>query len=582
LLGIPLFMFSVSVFMGGVTKFPYYRLPLLCNGFYGNIKLANKPFAVVILRGGIILKQRERTAAIYCRLSRDDGNDAESNSIVTQRAMLERYAKEQGFSVYDCYIDDGWSGTNFDRPGMKQMLELVRKGDIDCVIVKDFSRFGRNYIEAGDYIEYLFPFMGVRFISVNDGYDSSKEDISAGNLNVAFMNLIHDLYAKDISEKTKTSQRLKWEKGENIAGHPIYGYSKAETNRHKLIIDKTAAAVVRQIFDMAVKGVEIKDIAKTLNDSNIPTPNKYGRIFSNCTRDWKRTNSTEFWTRSNIRRILTDERYTGKSICGKWRRIEIGNQKYTAVPESEWIVKDNAFEAIVSHDTFIKAQKNRRSISIQTVKSVSKVKKQRIIYAKIRCGSCGLALKRQPYKNPVFVCETPKYTHSPDCIKERILESKIELALFETIQRQIEVFADYERLQRDKSVLFGRKRDEISAQICDLTKSMQKHTQNRISLYDNYKDNIINRENYITERGMLTSQIDGIEKQIQILEFEFEQILLSNTKSVEIDCTKFANFKELTREMVDNLVESVIVYNGDRMEINLKYSDEFTEITTCK
>lgn len=510
--------------------------------------------------------------AIYLRLSNADEKITneydDSNSIKNQRDLLTSYIASQ-YDLCDSNIieisDDGFTGTNFERPGMKRLLELVKSGDVNCIIVKDFSRFGRNYIEAGEYIEHLFPFMGVRFISVNDGYDSQKEDISAGNINVAFMNLIHDLYAKDISLKVKTAQKTKWEKGENIIGHPIFGYVRSTTDKYKIVVDEQAAAVVRQIFDMAVKGIKIRDIAKTLNESNIPTPNKYGRDFLNCKRDWKKINSAEIWTFSKIRRIITDERYTGKSICGKSRRLEVGGSKYAAVPENEWIVKDNAFKAIVSKDTFEKAQSKKK----QTKKFRTPPKlKQRIIYAKIRCGSCGMALKRQAYITPSFICETPQYTHSPDCVHERISESKIEKIVFEVIRRQIDIFVERDRLRLSKT---DSSKNKISLKIQELQRSIQKLTRDKISLYDRYKDEKISREDYMSEREMLTLQIDGMEKQIQELNLE----LLTQEKSAEREYTKFSEATELTCEMVDSVVEGIIVYSADRIEINLKYADEF-------
>lgn len=516
--------------------------------------------------------------AIYLRLSLADENHGESDSITNQRDLLTSFVENQ-CDLCDSKVieisDDGWSGTNFDRPGMKRLLELVKSGGVNCIIVKDFSRFGRNYIEVGNYIEQVFPLMGIRFISVNDGYDSSKEAVSAGNLNVAFMNLIHDLYAKDISQKIKTAKKVKWEKGENISNYSIFGYVKSPEDRHKLVIDEKAAAIVRQIFDMAVSGVKLTEIAKTLNANGIPTPSKYRRLFLNCTQNWKRTGGIEFWSGQTIKNIISDERYTGKSIYGKYRSVEAGSKKSVIVPPNEWIIRENAFEAIISQEIFMQAQKKRRKcladISVKSNKSGEKIKKKRIIYGKIRCGGCGLALKRSNDKNAVLICETSKYTHSPDCVQGRILESKIEKALFETICRQIEVFTKYGRLRcnnAELSKLSKNEKNKILAQIQELHKSVQKLTQNKVSLYEKYKDGIINREHYMTEREMIALRIDRTEKQIQALELELEQILLPQTE-----------VKKLTSEMVDNFIESVIVYNGGRMEINFKYACLLLDIT---
>jgi len=296
--------------------------------------------------------------AIYLRLSSSDENDGDSDSIINQRGLLTDFIVNQpdlrGTKITEI-CDDGYSGTNFERPGVKRLLELVQKGEIDCIIVKDFSRFGRNYIETCDYIEQIFPCLGVRFISVNDGYDSDKADISAGNLNVAFLNLIHDLYAKDISEKIRTAQKVSWEKGVISTPSAIFGYVKSPDDRHRIIIDKPAADIVRKIFGMAADGHTDTEIARFLNADNIPTPGEYKTAAGYKNRAV--TGARKFWNSNTVRKIVTDEKYTGKAIFGKTRRKSVGSRQSFAVCKSEWITKKNAFEAIVPEDIFIRAQK---------------------------------------------------------------------------------------------------------------------------------------------------------------------------------------------------------------------------------
>lgn len=521
------------------------------------------------------------TTALYLRLSSADEKNSnkfeygDSDSIKNQRDLLTEFVKNhadlQGTEIIEI-CDDGFSGTNFERPGMKQLLELVKNGGVNCIVVKDFSRFGRNYIESGDYIEQIFPLMGVRFISVNDGYDSFTQDISAGNLNVAFMNLIHDLYSKDLSVKIKTSQRQKWEKGDNIAAHTIFGYVKSPDDKNKLIIDENAAAIVRQIFDMGIAGKRIREIVYTLNESGIPTPNRYKLDYLNCKRDWKRNNGAEFWNKSAVQRIIKDERYTGKFICGKRRNHSVGSKKQVAVSENEWVVKENAFEAIISEDTFIKVQqllKERPSVTKQA-------KKQRIIYGKIRCAECGLIMQRRPYKNPLYVCETPKFKHSPNCVQKQILESDIENVLFEMIKMQIKIFTDNKEQRKIETDTLENKRIKKSMQLQELYKTLKQFEKERILLYETYKDEKITREIYLTEREKFNVKINILENEITELKSQFEKNTIVQINPIEQEYMRFAEVIEmgevhlLTREIVDCLINSIIVYDSNKIEIELK------------
>lgn len=530
--------------------------------------------------------------ALYLRLSSADENKnfgfaernfdkveiMNSNSIKNQRDLLIAFVKNHA-DLKDSHIieicDDGFSGTDFNRPGIKKLLELVKNGGVNCIVVKDFSRFARNYIEAGDYIEQIFPFLGVRFISVNDGYDSAEQDVSAGNLNVAFMNLIHDLYSKDLSVKVKTAQRQKWEKGEIIAAYTIFGYVKSPENKHKLIIDEPAAKTVRQIFDMAVNGCKTMKIAKYLNENEVPTPNKY-KITSGYKRDYIPSNIPMFWTDKVVRKIISDERYTGIAIFGKTRRKALGSRITTDVSKNEWIVKENAFEAVISKDIFLKAQNILKRHSPNSNKS-DKSENRRLIYKAV-CGGCGRNMKRLAYKEPVFICRTPNFKNSPDCFCEMIAEKELENILFNTICRQIGIFAERENLRSENGGFSDNDWRELIAQIRNLRNSLRQFESERILLYESYKDEKISRDDYLKRRKQINAEIAGLENKIQSL--ELKQTVQTETNPAEKEYARFAGFTELTREMVDCLVSNIVVYNGGKVEVILKYYDEFNIINS--
>jgi DNA invertase Pin-like site-specific DNA recombinase len=271
------------------------------------------------------------TVALYIRLSAEDENDGESNSVKNQRDLLTAFVRREA-NLSGCtlleFCDDGFSGVNFDRPKVKEMLEKVRKGMIQCIIVKDFSRFGRNYIEVGDYLVQVFPFLDVRFISVNDSYDSDKDYNSIGGIEVALRALIYDLYSKDLSQKVKSAKMSKLKKGEFLGGYAPFGYVKEE-GKNQLLVDPEAAKIVRRMFDLAMSGIDAYKIAKILNDDMTPTKAQYKKHSKGYTTWDKRTIDIDnsFWTDTYVRKVIGDETYVGTVVSGKVRSQGVGSRR---------------------------------------------------------------------------------------------------------------------------------------------------------------------------------------------------------------------------------------------------------------
>ena len=300
---------------------------------------------------------KEYNACIYARLSRDDGDKLESDSIINQKALIRDFiSKHPEIHVVSEKTDDGYSGVNFDRPAFQEMMEDIRSGKINCVVVKDLSRFGRNYIEAGNYIERVFPFMGVRFIAINDSYDSLDRNQS-DSLIIPFKNLINDAYCKDISVKIRSQLEIKRKKGQFIGAFAVYGYLKDPEDHNKLIPDTYASEVVRAIYKWKLEGMSQGRIAEKLNLQGVLCPMEYKLSMGIKVQTNFKVRKQALWSPRSVTRILTNEIYTGALIQGKTSTPNYKVKKIVAKDEAEWIRVEDAHEAIIDRRTFDDVQR---------------------------------------------------------------------------------------------------------------------------------------------------------------------------------------------------------------------------------
>ena len=380
--------------------------------------------------------------AMYLRLSSEDGDlkdtgKAESESISNQRGLLQNFISSRSeFSGAEIseFCDDGWSGKNFERPDFLRMMEQVKQGQIHCIVVKDLSRFGRDYLVVGNYISRVFPFMGVRFIAVNDGFDSSRpQDIDS--LDTSFKTLIYDLYSRELSGKVKNAKRMRAEKGFFLSPFAPYGYVKDPEDKNRLLIDKEAAEVVRRIFAWTIDGVRPTEIAAMLNREGVPTPMLYKRA-AGCSRDrWPSIHEENFWTQGNIFKILRDERYIGKCVYGKRERDMVGNWHTVKRSRADWIVVDETHEGIVSKDDFQKVASRMKEYR-EFVPSVSEKNPLR---RKVICGTCGHAMMLSNTKNARYHCRTLHLETEFNCTSEGILQADVH----EMVVTLIRTYAAY-------------------------------------------------------------------------------------------------------------------------------------------
>lgn len=350
--------------------------------------------------------------AVYMRLSKTDETVAEeSNSISMQRILIRKYiaAHFEECEVME-YQDDGFSGTNFNRPGVQRLLEDARNEKFDCVVVKDFSRFGRDYMEVGSYLEQIFPFLGIRFVSINDHYDSGSSQGNTADLDVNFKNLLYDLYSKDLSQKVKTSLRARKEGGQYVSGNAPFGYEKAPDNRHMLVICEDEATVVRKIFSLALQGMTSSQITKKLNLENIPTPVEFKIRKGTTSR--KPKGDKFYWSSSTICSILRNPVYTGDVEYGKTEREQVGGRNVLKA-RAEWKMIRNHHAPIITREDFEEVQKSRGKSSKKKTEG-----SRHPLIGKAICGCCKRNLRIKEGLNPYFTCHNRYVTGLEGCVSQ--------------------------------------------------------------------------------------------------------------------------------------------------------------------
>ncbi|MCL2812227.1 MAG: recombinase family protein [Clostridia bacterium] len=519
-------------------------------------------------------------AGLYVRLSREDGDKEESDSIGNQRSLLQEYvAMENDIEVSDIYIDDGYSGTNFERPDFKRMMDDLKGRAINCVVVKDLSRFGRNYIEVGQYIEKIFPFMDVRFVSVNDMLDSVKNPQAMNNLIVPFKNIINDEYCRDISNKVRSSLDLKRKQGKFIGSFATYGYRKNPLDHNHLIIDEEAAAVVRDIFDWFIGGMSIIGIAKHLNMLGILNPTGYKR--SQGLR-YMRENNDLLWPDSSVRRILRNRVYTGCLIQGKNKIRSYKVQVSVAIPQEDWIIVPGTHEPIISEEIFQRAQ----SLFCRDMRAAPNSNRVYLLAGFMKCADCGRAMNRklisQPYQSYCYyICSTFKKMQKGACTKHTIRSDKVERALLETLKKQIDL-----AVEMDKLITLINENGQTNKNTARLMKVLSAKEKERaavermkLSLYPDWKNGEISKEEFQKLRIQFDAQLSEHEATIRRIQAELNQTEegVDSSNAFLSAFTKHRNLQELTREILVELVDSVQIHEGGALTIKLCFADAFAQ-----
>jgi len=521
--------------------------------------------------------------AIYLRLSEADGDlgvdgKDESNSIENQRTLLHNYidAREDLDGEIVEYVDDGYSGTNFDRPSFKRMIEDAKKGKIQVIIVKDLSRLGRDYIVAGDYIEQIFPMLQIRFIAANNGYDSGKNNNAGMGFDIAISNLINTFYSRDLSKKMKAANKIRWKNGISTSGHAPFGYVKSLEEKGKFVIDPDAAKIVRFIFERAMEGRNTSEIVHMLNENKYPTP----WVYNQTKKHWKLSEPVtaekeRLWDSSMVCRVLRKYDYTGAMVMGRKRSLTVGAKKGKLQPQSEWTVVEGIHEPIVTQEEFKLA-----NLVIRQRKPHDFVIGQNYaLKGKVRCGNCRRCLyyEATTYKE-YFVCRHGKQIgkHS-ECCKEEYPVEHIDALVWEALKKQLSTLESLGVKARDKAKE-QMKAVKISRKF--LEGEIVKLKAEKIRQYELYADGVTSKQQYLRKKTELSATLENLEQdcKAQAEEYDYQNELWESASTLSEMAKSFAGETKLSRQLVSAFIENVYIYDPKRVEIIFRHEDEVVRL----
>ena len=504
--------------------------------------------------------------ALYIRLSLED-TKYDNLSIENQKLILNEFAlsmpEAENAEIRE-FVDNGYSGTNFERPAIQELIELVRANKVDCIIAKDFSRFGRNSLETGYFIERVFPLFHTRFISLSDDFDSSRFKGDTGGMDVAFKYLISEYYSRDMSIKTKSAKYAKMERGEYQSKICPYGYRKSADGRME--IDDEAAAVVKLIFGLAACGSSAAQITRELSAREIPTPGEYKAARGNHTHDITRTGG--IWSSSTVLRILDDERYTGTYIIGKRAVMEVGGTKSRMKDRDKWYIIPDHHPAIVSKELFDKAAQSLVRFSLPNKKT-----HEYLLKGKVFCGCCDHSLSRVMQKTPYYHCRHSDADTSLRCHGMRIGITELEQLIFEVLQKQLDAVGLNEADMKSTPTRPASSQLECEQQITALQ-------ADKMRLYEQFLSGTLSMEDYKTEKAKLDDALTKTKNAHAALSAQAKEEQESHTEQIQ----RRSIIQELTAAdslsptLVDMLIDKVYVFPDKRIEVVYKVKDFFDAI----
>ena len=454
--------------------------------------------------------------AKYIRLSKEDESEGPSQSVTNQNSLLDEFVKQHRLSVYDTYIDDGYSGTTFDRPAFRRMIADIEAKKVNMVITKDLSRLGRDYIMTGHYMERYFPEKRVRYISLLDGIDTGVE--STANDITPFRAIMNDMYAKDISKKIKSVKRDKQRKGQFIGGKPMYGYKMHPTEKNKIVVDEEVAPIVRRIFAMALDGVSCRKIAATLNEEGVPTPATY------C--GWnmgRRGPYAGLWSSERISEMLQNETYIGNMVQGRMMKISYKSKKCLKQPRENWVVVEGTHEPLVDAETFRKVR-----LLVESRKHTRSRTYDFLLKGLIFCHECGYPLATLNRKNAAgeerlfFVCRTyQRFTKAGVCTCHSIKEQTVTEAVLAKVREVCQAYLNADQLlpMAQKAVEAARAADSTEGEIQALQGKIESMTANLDRMYMDKLSGLLSDDDFQriylkvkADRSNLEGQLKELEK----------------------------------------------------------------------
>lgn len=516
--------------------------------------------------------------AVYIRLSREDGDKEESDSVGNQRKLLTDYvAKREELLIYDVYVDDGYTGTNFNRPDFQRMIGDIESGKVNCVVVKDLSRFGRDYIDTGRFLERVFPDLGVRFISVTDGIDSLKQ---AYDMLLPIKNIFNEQYARDISKKVQTAVKTKQKAGEFIGAFASYGYKKSPSDKNKLIIDEYAADVVRRIFSLYIQGYGKQRIAKVLNAEGILCPAEYKRAMGLNYHNPNRLESTTYWSYSTVNSILHREMYVGNMVQGtKHQRMRSKQKKQD---KDQWIIVENTHEPIIAKETWEKAQsllsKRTRELDLETNKN--------IFAGFVKCGDCGRAMAKNMWrradgsKTYSLYCGTYKRNGKDLCTPHTLPLKDLEEIVLNDLKIIVQNVEDLQELVKSQSFTASKVKRIADTDLMKIKSELERVKRLKKSVYEDYREELITKEEFLSYREdyqrkeeLYSKQIEALEtrKKDNVTEDVFESPWLKRLLDLK-------DISQLDRDIVVEMIDEIIVYENRKIKIRYNFGDELEHL----
>lgn len=518
-------------------------------------------------------------ANAYLRISKEDGDKAESDSIANQRDLIRHFLSDKPeIQLVEEHIDDGYSGATFDRPAFQKMIEDVRAGKVNCIIVKDLSRFGRNFIEAGRYIDQFFPEYGVRFIAINDNFDSARGRSQSDNVLLPFLNLVNDAFCRDISIKVRSQLEIKRKKGDFIGSFAVFGYLKNPNDRHKLILDEFAANVVRDIFKWKIDGASQQRIADRLNERGVLSPMEYKRYCGMSYRSGFQRNPKAKWTAVAVGRILRNEFYIGTLVQGKRTTPNHKVKKTIDKPSEEWVRIEHNHEPVVSTGEFAMVQR----LLSQDTRVAPEKETVSLFSGLIFCGDCG----QNMVKNGVckggktysyYMCCQNRTTKG--CSSHRIPEQTVIDSTLLSLKQHITNIVRMENILKliDHLPLQRIEVQKADAQLQKRQEEIERCQKLKTTLYESLTDGLIDKQEYLELKALYDTKMLEAETAKLKLSEELDDILQNRTnEAVWIQMFKqYQNIEQLNRRIAVTLIDKILVFEDCRLEIHFQYGENY-------
>lgn len=507
--------------------------------------------------------------ALYIRLSKEDETEGPSQSVTNQKSLLNEFVQQHRLSVYDTYIDDGWSGTSFDRPDFQRMIGDIEAKKVNMVITKDLSRLGRDYIMTGHYMERYFPEKRVRYISLLDGIDTGVE--STANDITPFRAIMNDMYAKDISKKIKSVKRDKQRKGQFIGGKPMYGYKMHPTEKNKIVIDEKVAPVVRRIFAMALDGMSCRKIAATLNEEGVPTPATY------CGWNMGRKGPyAGLWSSERISEMLQNETYLGNMVQGRTVKISYKSKKCLKQDRENWVVVENTHEPLIDKETFQKVR-----MLVNSRKHTRSRTYDFLLKGLIFCHECGYpmaVLNRLPVSGEdrlFFVCRTyQRFTKAGVCSCHSIKEQVVTEAVLAKVREVCEAYLDPKKLQpiAADAVEKARQTESHEAEIQSLHGKIDSLTANLDKMYMDRLTGLLAEADFERIYQRVKMERNSLEDKLKELEAQKESTISTEDRAREL-VQQFLDSAYTSRELLVSLIERVELTEDKQIIIKFRFRE---------